>query len=86
MQELQKAWGRSGNFIDFGGVLNRESYGATIPSAVNDSDNSVVIPATASRPAATGSDIGAQVIVNFPNMHYLGLDLEKSEQVFYFQV
>jgi hypothetical protein len=83
MQELQKAWGRSGDFINFGGVLNRESYGATIPSAVNDSDNSIVIPATASRPAATGSDIGAQVIVNFPNMHYLGLDLEKSTSVLF---
>jgi hypothetical protein len=83
MQELQKAWGRSGDFINFGGVLNIESYGATIPYAVNDSDNSIVIPAAASRPAATGSDIGAQVIVNFPNMHYLGLDLEKSTSVLF---
>ena len=83
MQELQKAWGRSGNFIDFGGVLNRESYGATIPSAVNDSDNSIVIPATASRPASNGSDAGSQIIVNFPNMHYLGLDLEKSTSVLF---
>jgi hypothetical protein len=85
MNELQKAWGRSGNFIDFGGVLNRESYGATIPSRVAQFDSGLVVPAAGVRPAADGSDEAAanRNIVSFPNMHYLGLDLEKSTSVLF---
>jgi hypothetical protein len=85
MNELQKAWGRSGNFIDFGGVMNRESYGATIPSRVAQFDSGLVVPASGVRPASDGSDEAAanRIIASFPNMHYLGLDLEKSTSVLF---
>jgi hypothetical protein len=83
LDALQKAWGKSGNFIDFSGIITRESFGATIPSAVAQSDNSIVVPATGLRPATTRGDEGSKVIVNFPNTHYLGLDLEKSTSVLF---
>ena len=83
MDALQKAWGKSGNFIDFSGILTRESFGSTLPSAVAQADNSIVVPASGLRPTSTGGDEGNKLLVNFPSTNYIGLDLEKSTSVLF---
>jgi hypothetical protein len=83
LHNLQQAWGLGGDWSRFGGVLTRESYGATIPSLPTNPDNSLVVPASIARAAPSGSDTGSQYVVKFPNQHYLGVDLEKSSSVLF---
>jgi hypothetical protein len=80
---LQSAWGLSSDWSKFGGVLSRESFGATVPSIVSGGDQSLVVPSNTSRPAPTGSDSGASYIAKFPSQHFLGVDLEKSSGVLF---
>jgi hypothetical protein len=69
--------------MNFGGVLQRESYGSTIPSLPANPDNSLVVPAAAYRASPVGSDNGTLPIVKYPNQHFLGVDLEKSSSVLF---
>lgn len=71
------ALGYSGDYKKYGGVLNRSNYGAN-PYAVGGSDNMMVVPAAGQRAAETGATGGPYTIIKFPNMHYLGVDFEKS--------
>lgn len=82
---LQQAWGRSGDFAQFSGVISRESFCTTIPSVPAGSDNAVVTVANASRNASTGSDTAAAqlILAKYPSMNYIGIDLEKSTSVLF---
>lgn len=73
------ALGYSGDFKKYGGVVNRSNYGAN-PYAVTGQDNIMVVPgATAGQRAGeTGSTGGPYIIIKYPNMHFLGVDFEKS--------
>lgn len=75
---LCEAWDSSDSLHDFGGVITRSSYGASIPSALAAivTDNSIVIPATALRPPTNG-DTASINIASYPNMHYIGFDVSK---------
>jgi hypothetical protein len=85
MHNLACAWGYSGDWQKFSGVLSRESYGATIPSLGTNPDLSLVVPASGTRSAPTGSDTGAIAQVKSPSMHILGVDLEKCSSSVLFQ-
>ena len=80
---LQSAWGLAGDWAKFGGVLSRESFGATVPSIVSGGDQSLVVPSNTSRAGASGSDSGTLYVAKFPSQHFLGVDLEKSSGVLF---
>jgi len=81
--QYMSALGYAGDMKKYGGVMTRSNYGASITNtsvatiAGNTNDSMLVIPATGSRPTS-GIDTTPIVITQFPNMHYLGVDLEKS--------
>jgi hypothetical protein len=68
----------------FGTVVTREMYnsvaGASVPSG---SDNTLVLPATVSRAAPTGSDGGGVSVIKYPSGAYYGYDLEKSAGILF---
>lgn len=76
------ALGYSGDYKKYGGYITRSGYGASTNIAgVTAVDSSMVlVGGTAGvRPETNiGSALVNQVIVQFPNTHYLGVDFEKS--------
>lgn len=76
------AWGQRGDFKHYGGVVQRNYYGATIPSLPSGCDQSLVVPASGLRTYANQS-ITTEVITKYPNEHFLGVDLEKSGGVLF---
>ena len=76
------AWGQRGDFAHYGGVINRNYYGATIPSIPSGSDAMLVVPASGLRTYSNQS-ITSETVVAYPNMHYLGMDLEKAGGVLF---
>jgi hypothetical protein len=76
---LASAWDASDALHDFGGVVTRSAYGASISTALsaNVTDDSIVIPASALRPTTNGITPGTIIIANYPNMHYIGFDVSK---------
>lgn len=75
-----EAWGAKGSWKSFGSVINRNYYGRTLPSAPAGSDNSIVVPASGAAAAPVGaSETGVSTyLINYPSMHYLGIDFEKA--------
>lgn len=76
MMYYLNSWGQKGDLAHLGGCLNRNYYGATIPSAPSGSDYSIVVPASGLRTYSNQS-LASDIITSFPNMHYLGIDLER---------
>lgn len=76
---LASAWDCSDSLHDFGGVITRSSYGASIstPLVASVTDDSIVIPANALRPTTNGITPGTILVANYPNMHYIGFDVSK---------
>lgn len=81
------ALGFQGDYKKYGGYITRSGYGAsqTGTTAVNITamDSSMAVPATGLRPESsviTGTlPAGAnQIVVSYPNTHFLGVDFEKS--------
>lgn len=73
------ALGFSGDYKKYSSVITRGSYGAsTNIASVTAVDSSMVLPATGLRGESTLPGAVNQVIVSFPNQHFLGVDLEKS--------
>ena len=68
-----------------GTVITREMYNsvAGIAAVPANSDNTLVLPATVSRAAPTGSDGGAVSVLKFPSSAFYGYDLEKSSGVLF---
>jgi hypothetical protein len=68
-----------------GTVVTREMYNsiAGIAAVPAGSDNTLVLPATVSRAAPTGSDGGAVSVLKFPSSAFYGYDLEKSAGVLF---
>ena len=68
-----------------GTVVTREMYNsvAGIAAVPSGSDNTVVLPATVSRAAPTGSDGGAVSVLKYPSSAFYGYDLEKSAGVLF---
>ena len=69
------AWGGS-SLKSFGGVMDRSSYGATIPSVPSGKDNMLTVPALGVR-ASSQSDSTTLNVVSAPNMHYQGFDIQR---------
>lgn len=63
-----------------GTVINREMYnsvgGTTLPTGAN-VETCLVLPATAARGAPLGSDGGSISVLQYPNSHFHGYDLER---------
>lgn len=63
-----------------GTVVNREMYnsvgGTTLPTGANVETN-LVLPASAARGAPLGSDGGSISVLQYPNSHFHGYDLER---------
>jgi len=68
-----------------GTVVTREMYNsvAGIAAVPAGSDNTLVLPATVSRAAPTGSDGGAVSVLKYPSSAFYGYDLEKSAGVLF---
>jgi hypothetical protein len=81
--QYMSAMGYAGDMKKYGGVMTRSNYGASmtgtsvVGTAGNTNDSMLVVPATGVR-AVSGIDNATQIVTLFPNMHYLGVDLEKS--------
>lgn len=74
---LAAAWKSLDNLSEYGGVMNRGSYAATLPSpGPAPFDNSITIPAAGVRPISK-SNTNTEVIVSFPNAHYQGFDVSR---------
>ena len=69
------AWGGS-SLKSFGGVMERSSYGATLPSVPSAKDNMLTVPALAVRPSSQ-SDSASVVVVSYPNLHFQGFDIQR---------
>jgi len=63
----------------YGTVVNRETYSSVggIAAVPSGADNALVLPATTSRAAPTGSDQAAQSVLQYPSSAFYGYDLEK---------
>jgi hypothetical protein len=63
-----------------GTVINREMYnsvgGTTLPTGAN-IETALVLPATVARGAPVGSDGGSISVLQYPNSHFHGYDLER---------
>jgi hypothetical protein len=80
------ALGYSGDYKKYGGYITRSGYGASIPNtlaAVTAVDSCIVVPANGSRPESGINTGTTQVIAQFPNTHYLGVDFEKSAGILF---
>lgn len=69
-----QAWGAS-SVKGYGGVMSRSGFGAAYPLYAG-GDNMGVLPGTALR-VASNSDTTTQNVVSYPNMCYLGFDLQR---------
>ena len=56
--------------------MDRSSYGATIPSVPSGKDNILTVPSAGTR-AYSQSDTTASYIVNSPNLHFQGFDIQR---------
>lgn len=81
------ALGFSGDYKKYGGYITRSGYGAsTNVASVTQVDSSMIVcgalsncsRAESSLSAFTAPATAAQVIVSYPNTHFLGVDFEKS--------
>ena len=73
------ALGYSGDYKKYGGYITRSGYGASTNTAsVTSFDSMMVVPATGVRAESALIPGTTQVIVTYPNTHYLGVDFEKS--------
>lgn len=68
-----------------GTVVSMDMYNSVgaIAAVPGNSDTRIVLPATTSRPASTGSDNGAQSVLKYPSSAFYGYDLEKSSGVLF---
>ena len=72
------ALGFAGDYKKYGGVVSRSGYGATSNIAgITAIDSMMVSPSNGGRSEGTVITSG-QIVVQYPNCHYLGVDLEKS--------
>lgn len=72
------ALGFAGDYKKYGGVVSRSGYGATSNVAgITAIDSSMVSPSNGGRSEGTVITTG-QIVVQYPNAHYLGIDFEKS--------
>jgi hypothetical protein len=81
-----QAWGGS-SLKSMGGSLNRSNYGSTLSGGAAgaetylvNADPMIVYPSyTGTRPTSSyqGTDATAGIIIDFPNCHYEGVDLER---------
>lgn len=83
---FMSALGYSGNYKAYGGCMTRDNYGASMAGTtvanIPQLDSMMVIPAAAVR-ARSGIDATNVSIQQFPNMHYLGVDFEKSSGILF---
>jgi hypothetical protein len=81
--QYMSALGYAGDLKKYGGVMTRGNYGASMTgtsvalTAGNTNDTMIVVPALGVR-LDSGIELTTKVVQQFPNMHYLGVDLEKS--------
>lgn len=72
------ALGFQGDYKKYGGYITRSGYGAsTSVTGITNYDASLVIPATGLR-AESSLSATNQIVQQFPNTHFLGVDFEKS--------
>jgi len=72
------ALGFSGDYKKYGGFITRSGYGATTNiGGVTQIDSSMVAPSNGGRSEGTVITTG-QIVAQFPNTHFLGVDFEKS--------
>jgi hypothetical protein len=78
-----QAWGGS-SLKSMGGSLNRSNYGATLsggtaqdPTKLNNAEPSIVYPAYTSTRSTSSYQDTNEIIIDFPNCHYEGVDLER---------
>lgn len=69
-----QAWGAS-SIKGYGGVMSRSNYAVSYP-VLSGGDNMCVAPSSALR-AVSASDSTTQNVVQFPNMSYMGFDLQR---------
>jgi hypothetical protein len=69
------AWGGS-SLKSFGGVMDRSAYNATLGTLPSIKDNSMSTPSAGKRTHSV-SDSGTNHIINYPNMHYNGFDVQR---------
>ena len=50
--------------------------GTALPTGAN-VETFLVLPAATSRASVTGSDLAAQIVINFPSSHFLGYGLKR---------
>lgn len=64
----------------YGTVVNRETFSSVggIAAVPSGADNALVLPATTSRAAPTGSDQSAQSVLQYPSSAFYGYDLERA--------
>lgn len=78
-----QAWGAHGDNAGYGGVVSRNGYGSTLPSLPSGADAMLVVPSAGVRTPGNGTDASAEYLVKYPNMHYLGVDLERTPGVLF---
>lgn len=77
------ALGYSGDYKKYGGYITRSAYGAsTNVASVTQVDSMMIVPATGAR-ANSAIDATTQIIVLYPNSHFLGIDMESSGGVLF---
>jgi hypothetical protein len=70
-----EAWGKTST-LDGSGCVYRGSYGATLNTVTN-SDSLVVVPATGQRAISQIENATYDIIVHYPNTHFIGFDTER---------
>ena len=73
------AFGGGSNFKDFGGAISRSGYGASLNQGVG-YDTMMTLPALGKRSLSSYDILTATAfttIVNYPNSHYTGFDLDR---------
>jgi hypothetical protein len=72
---FMEAWGKTST-LDGSGTVYRGAYGATL-NAVTNSDTLIVVPAQGKRDKSQINTVDDDVIVQFPNAHFIGFDTER---------
>lgn len=73
------ALGFQGDYKKYGGYITRSGYGASTNTAgVTAFDSMMVVPANGLRAESALVPGTTQIVVSFPNTHFLGVDFEKS--------
>jgi hypothetical protein len=70
-----EAWGKTST-LDGSGCVYRGSYGATLNTVTN-SDSLIVVPATGQRAISQIENATYDIIVHYPNTHFIGFDTER---------